>query len=684
MKFINPEILWGLFALAIPILVHLFNFRKFKKVYFSNVDFLKEIKEETKSKSKLKHLLILLSRLLAITALVFAFAQPYIPNKDQVAKMGNKAVSLYIDNSFSMQGQDENGRLLDLAKNKALEVVDLHKSTDKFQLLTNDFEGRHQRLVTKEEIAELIEEVKISPNAKKISEVLSRQKDLLLNSNEPNKEIFLFSDLQQSTFDITELPNDTNVSVRIIPTPAVEQANKFIDSIWFATPVRQLNQNEKLKIKIYNTSPEKAMNVPVKLSINGMQKALGSYTIEGNESIDSTLTFTNISPGIKSAVVEMTDFPVVFDDKLYFSYEVSKQTIVLEVKGKNVRSKSIKSVFADDEFFDFTSVDENHINYSKLSENNLIILNQLRTIPSGMVTELEKFVADGGSLVVFPSDDANLQDYNRLLAKLEANSLRPKVNSPTKVSVINVQHPLFRGVFEKLPNHIDLPKVNAHFPILQITKNTGATLLRLADGTPFLSQSKYWIGQVYLSSVSLNPEASNFTQHAIFVATLLRIAEFSQPSTVPYYIIGKDNVVDIKRIPVSEKSQLVVKKKDEDGNGMEFIPGYRHQNGKTEIFVRDQIKEAGNYEVQLNGEVLAGFSFNYPRDESILKAYSPSKIQEILEANHLTSFQVISGDANQLKTQIEELDHGKKLWLWLVIAALVFLVGEVLLMKLWR
>ena len=163
MKFVHPEILWALTALSIPIIVHLFNFRKFRKVQFSNVSFLREIRQETKSKSRLKHLLILFSRLLAVAAIVFAFAQPYFPRSDSSILPGDKAVSLYIDNSFSMEAQGEQGLLLELAKSKAIEVAAAYGATDRFQLLTNDFEGRHQRFVGRDEVVEMIQAVGFSP-----------------------------------------------------------------------------------------------------------------------------------------------------------------------------------------------------------------------------------------------------------------------------------------------------------------------------------------------------------------------------------------------------------------------------------------------------------------------------------------------------------------------------------------
>ena len=141
MQFLFPGFLAALGFLAVPIIVHLFNFVRYKKIYFSNVRFLKEVKEETQSRSRLKHLLILAARLLAIFFLVFAFAQPFIPAKNAIVKEGTKAVSIYIDNSFSMAALGKNGTLLDEAKKDALDILKAFGPTDKFQLLTNDFLG---------------------------------------------------------------------------------------------------------------------------------------------------------------------------------------------------------------------------------------------------------------------------------------------------------------------------------------------------------------------------------------------------------------------------------------------------------------------------------------------------------------------------------------------------------------
>ena len=174
MKFLYPQFLYALASLAIPIIIHLFNFRKFKTVYFSNVRFLKEVKQQTKAQSELKHLLVLLSRLLAITALVLAFAQPYIPENNQ--KLADKnAISVYVDNSFSMDAENESGKLLQTAQQKAEAVAQVYQNTDEFQIITNDLSGKHQRLMSKELFIEQLFEIESSSHTTPISKLVQLQ-----------------------------------------------------------------------------------------------------------------------------------------------------------------------------------------------------------------------------------------------------------------------------------------------------------------------------------------------------------------------------------------------------------------------------------------------------------------------------------------------------------------------------
>jgi hypothetical protein len=148
----NPQLLFGLFAIAIPIIIHLFNFRKHEKVYFSSIRFLDEVKLKNNKKRNIKNLLILASRIIAIAFLVLAFAKPYKPvNKEENSI---KNVFIYIDNSLSMDAISDKGRLLDIAKNKSEDIINSYESSSSFYLLTNNFSTIYP--LNKEDISQKI------------------------------------------------------------------------------------------------------------------------------------------------------------------------------------------------------------------------------------------------------------------------------------------------------------------------------------------------------------------------------------------------------------------------------------------------------------------------------------------------------------------------------------------------
>ena len=216
MEFVNPSFLYGLLAIAIPIIIHLFNFRKFKRIAFTNVRFLKEVKEETQSKSKIKHLLILLSRILAIAFLVLAFAQPYLP-AEKSETYNKNAVSIFIDNSFSMDAEGETGRLFEVAKKYANDIAASYSNTDKFQLVTNDFEGKHRHFFNREEFLEIVVDVESSPISRNVSEIIKRQTTDLAAKENFNKVIYFLSDFQESTTDLEQLQTETGITTNFVP-----------------------------------------------------------------------------------------------------------------------------------------------------------------------------------------------------------------------------------------------------------------------------------------------------------------------------------------------------------------------------------------------------------------------------------------------------------------------------------
>ena len=315
MSFVFPTFLYALFAILIPVIIHLFNFRKYKKIYFTNVKFLRELKQESQSKSRLKEILILISRVLAISALVFAFAQPVLVNETTKIKTGNKAIGIYIDNSFSMEGVNKNGSLLENAKKRAKEIIGAFGNADKFMLLTNDFEGRHQRFHSKEEMNDAIDEVKISSAVKSLSSVIKRQHDFLKGGKLNDMRLFLVSDFQKPVTDFKNFPNDTLVTTALIAVNANSSDNVYIDTCWFETPVQQKGVIQKLNIRIFNKSNKAIENGTVRLSINNKQTGIASFNAEAQSKTETQLTFECKEEGFNYCSLKLDDYPITLDDE---------------------------------------------------------------------------------------------------------------------------------------------------------------------------------------------------------------------------------------------------------------------------------------------------------------------------------------------------------------------------------
>ncbi len=681
MKWVYPEFLYALAILAIPILIHLLNFRRFKKVRFTNVRFLREVKQENRSRNRLRNLLVLLMRLLAFSLLVFAFAQPYVPGQAN-GITGNKAVSFYLDNSFSMDAVSSDGRLLELAKQSIGKKVKHFNAADKFQLITNDFESRHQRLLNREDFLELLDEVKISPASRSLAEVLFRQYDVLSNSNAVSKQSFLLTDFQKSVTNWAEIKTDSSVQVVCIPLQAQEKSNVYVDSVWFDHPVRQLNQQEALNVRLVNTGKNTLNNLPLKLFINGQQKALGSFSIAPGGTVDTVLRFTHTTPGIQRAEVAITDHPITFDDRYYFSYKVADRIFVLNIKdSRNDAAQSyIAPVFKNDAFYLFQQTGDRNIDYSRLGEFNLIVLENLPEISSGMARELARFVENGGSLFVVPSANIDVQSYNDLFGLVRANPYQKLDTTRQKVVKINLDHPVYRNVFEMVPENIDLPVVLQHYSIRQSIRSGQEFLLRLQNGAPFLTGYDHGKGKVYVSSVSLSSDFSNFTRHAIYVTSLLRMAELSVPSGKLFYVIGRDGSTELSGFNTSGEHAFKVKHPD---NGFEFIASHRSVGGRTSVLLHHRIQEAGNYQLEWNKEAVAGLGFNYPRTESELEALSKNDIKAAIETYRLTNFSI--ADINTSARGMGSVRPDETpLWKWCIIFVLIFLGLEVLLLRLWK
>ena len=259
LTFLYPSILWALLFAVIPVILHLLNLRKFKTVYFSNVDLLQSIKEETNKTRNIKNWLILLFRVLFLVFLVFAFAFPVW--EEQKIKQ-EEVVSLYIDNSLSMDANGIEGNKLENAKAFADQIIKSLSPNGKVHLITNDFDGNHQIELNKFKAQEEVSKIQPSAISRSFDNIIDRQSLFFQNKNY-QPQVFWISDFQQLAHNKMHNPDSFDINLSLLRS--VTAANISIDSVWFESPVRKKRGTEALQFKITNHGEELIKNIKVSL-----------------------------------------------------------------------------------------------------------------------------------------------------------------------------------------------------------------------------------------------------------------------------------------------------------------------------------------------------------------------------------------------------------------------------------
>lgn len=683
MKFLYPEFLWALLAIAIPIAVHLFNFRKFKKVEFSSIAFLKEVEFQTQKQSKLKHLILLLIRIIAITFLVFAFAQPYIPTGEDNKALSN-IVSVYIDNSYSMDTKGENGYLLELAKEQAISIANEYAPSDEFIVLTNDFEGKHQRAVNREQFIKMVEDIHPGFSSKKLSEIAPRIHDLMKNSTS-KKASFWLSDFQVNTSDFKAIHPDSTIAYSLVPYPQEGKGNIYIDSVWFDTPIRTLNKEDEISIHIVNDY-EQEITAKVNLEINNKIEGFANFTIAPKSDYSGSITFKVSEKGWQNAKVYLSDYPnpdMLFDDSFYFTYRILDRVNILYLHDKfqNPRDTAfITNLFNADSLFNISNIDINQFDFNQIGKYNFVILNHISNFTSGLDATLQSFIDDGGSVLLFPEKYSPIQ--NEFLQQFKI-ALSPKDSVDQKVGEINTEHPIYQSVFEKIPHNINLPVAYEHFPIQIFNASNADPILTFQSGEPFLVACKEGKGNLYLCASPLTQSATNLMKHAIYVPTVIRMAEFSQPVNKIYYTIGNDQSVEIQTGNIDvQPEDMTIKEVSSD---FSFIPEVNQNLSGLTLKLYNQVKDAGFYIVNSKQENIAQLAFNYSRSESDWKFYNYSQLENELNNTDLgIHTQIITGADGSQPVSVSNIVSGEKYWRICIIIVLILLAIEIALFRLWK
>ena len=645
MQFKHPELLYALFLLVIPIFIHLFQLRRFKKLEFSNLDFLKRVRIKTRKSSQLKKWLILLTRMAIFSCIILAFSQPFSASKS--ALKNDKELVIYIDNSFSTQLIDTKGISLQTHLQK-LYSQDFYDY--KINWLTNDFSKRN---TSAQNFKNDILTINHSQRQLSPKEVIIKSNQLFsTKNNNSEKRIIYISDFQSKS-EFPEVPDGITLDIVALKYQKVSNIN--IDSVFVAnTNIASVNLKviitgqglipETVPISLYNKNKLIAKTaVNFGQDINSIKKKEVVFEIDNNDKFEGKL--------------EVTDPNLKFDNNLYFSTNLKKKIKVLEIG--NTDNKYFKRIFKENEF-NFTQQGSKSLNYTNFSSQNFIILNELEQIPESLVTAIKLYTDQGGSLLIIPSSNAIIEQYNQLYASLELGAISNFNKKEKKITKIEFENPLYKNVFEKEIINFQYPIVNSFFNL----NSSVQKVLSFEDSKPFLLRKNH----IYTSTAAINLQNSNFQNSPLIVPTFYNMAKQSLALPKLYYEIGEQNLYSIS---ISLKQDEILKISDSLNT---FIPLQQTKKNQVNIATENNPSNAGNYSITKDDIVIDKVSYNFDRQESILTYSNPNNWDNTNLYNNV-------GD---LFDNIALDNKINSFWKWFVILALLFLLIELVILKFYK
>ncbi|WP_421804817.1 BatA domain-containing protein [Flagellimonas sp.] len=637
MQFKHPEILWALFLLIIPILIHLFQLRRFTKTPFTNVAMLQKVVSESRKSNTLKKWLLLFTRLLLLAAIILAFAQPFSSSNTALQE---KETVVYLDDSFSMQAKNNGISLLEKAVQDVVKNIDGERT---FSLFTNERTFANVKL---SDVQNSLLSLPYSYKQLNLDEIGLKANSLFSSNNGTVKNLIVLSDFQERISE-GNIQLDTTIRTHFVPMEPEEMMNISIDSVFVQ---EGLNDQNTLKVFLSGGTTDNPLPISLFNDNELIAKTAAKFNSDGSAEVEFTIPANQRLNGQLSIM----DNALGYDNRFYFNINDKKKVKVLAISESE--SDYLDRLFRDGEF-EFQKYGLAQLDYSVLDDQNVVVLDNLTSIPNSLQNVLRTFKNEGGSLIIVPANTTDIASYNSLLSAWSGTQLTQKVVSETRLTQITFDHPLYRNVFEQRVTNFQYPFVKAYYNV----QTSLPIALAMDGGNPFLLGDDGF----YVFTVPLELENSNFINSPLIVPTFYNMAQSSLQQSRPYQIIGETSVVDV---PAEMGNDEILKVSKE---GYEFIPLQQSFPNRVRLTFDQNPTEDGIYGIEQNQQLLQNISFNYPRTESQLKYLDLGSLENV---NTMDSIPELF---EYLKAENDITAY----WKWFVILALLLALIEVLIQK---
>lgn len=674
MQFLYPSMLWGLLAVLIPIAIHLFNFRKHKQVYFSNTAVLRNIQQENAKTRKLKYFVTLCLRCLFIIALVLAFAFPFHNEKQLNTNNDNNLVGIYLDNSMSMKCQSERTTMLEDARQSTRDLVRKLNPSSRFVLMTNSFEMQNEFPMNQEEMLDQLDRMDQEGTPVALGDVLDRFSMVRKQQGFATSTLFVYSDFQQNTFDLSSADPDTTMQVVVVPMTPTYTSNLYIDTVWLASPILQVEQPNSLNVRVVNEGDKEVKGLPVSFIMNGNMSASATVDVEkgGNSTIE--LQFVVEQGGEQRCTVSLMDYPITFDDSYHFVMNVKSSLNVVEL---GTEPTDCGLLFSDDAQFDYVLMDPARFDLGILSRAQLIIVNETAALNETLQQTLLDYVSEGVSLVVFPCIDDPKQ--NAMLYEKAGLSMGEVDANTTKVEGLAVQHDFFSDMVVDLPEFAEFPTALQHVSLK--ANGLSSALLSFQNGDPFMLVTQQGKGNVFAMATALDNAWSDLSSNPLFVPLMLKMALMGAQVGRLSYIIGIDKYFAVNDLDMEGDHSFALCNAD---HSYLIRPAAEMRNQKAYLYLNDDLPSAGFCELLVNDTLNRTLAWNDSRVESSMEFASRKVVEKTFRDAGYDVAAVMDVTDFAADDLVEAMAHQSSLWKWFALIALLALLGEIAVLRFWK
>jgi hypothetical protein len=605
MTFLNPFVLFGLAAAAIPILLHLLNLRKLKTIDFSTLRFLKELQKTSIRKLKAQQIILLILRTLIVIFSVLAFSRPTI--KSTLPSIGTHAKSsiiVVLDNSLSMDITDEDGNRFSKAKKLTSEILGALEEGDEMAFIPLSSLIKNRKRSFSRNFAWLKEEIdhcSVNPATASLNDGLRAAQGLLDASLHVNKEIYILTDLQQQEIHSLELDSiklfDDKTSVFLLPSleskNSIDQ-NISIDTAIFISRVYAKDKPVELQTKLYNSSVTDAKGIIVSVLFNGERVAQRTVDIGAGSYINVSLQGIPHTTGLIKGEIQIENDVLESDNHRYFSFIISSAPKVALI-GNQLETDFISLSIAPHASI-LKSYSANQSASVHFEDFDLLIL--AATLSQTEMQRIDAYIQNGGSVLFFPSSTESIAAQQQFFSGMGLGPIIFQEFSESNPGICisaDRQHPILQGVFKGFNSESglgDSPKI-----MKALCTQAGQSIISMQGGS-FLNEIRRGEGKVMYCAVPPSPAWSSFPFTGLMPTIIYRSAQYLSAKEV-FTLEKTAGQEAIILIPTKSSASSIFTIKDPNGiesdmqaadlpGGMSLQFGKPEMTGVYGVFSKDK------------------------------------------------------------------------------------------------